>query len=271
MAPRAPRKDLLRPIRLALTFFRISAMNEVQYRVNFFLQLVESFVALGTALVVLTLVFSYTDDLAGWSRYELLAVMGVHVLMGGVIHSVIQPNMERLIEDIRQGTFDYSLTKPEDAQVLASVRELRLWQGIDIVIGAVVLGVAITGLEGGVGMTHALTFAAALLLGAVMIYCFWLILTIGAFWIVRMHFIVELFEGVYQAGRWPVSVYPPLLRASLTFLVPLAFAITVPAQAITARLTAPTFLAAAVFAVCLSFLTRWLWRVGLRRYSGASA
>jgi ABC-2 type transport system permease protein len=271
MATRPGKREILRPLRLAWTFFRISAMNEVQYRVNFFLQLVESFVALGTALVVLTLVFSYTNDLAGWSRYELLAVMGVHILMGGIIHSAIQPNMERLIEDIRKGTLDYWLTKPEDAQVLASVRELRLWQAIDILVGAVVLGVAVVRLDSGVGAGYALAFAGALLLGGVMIYCFWLILTIGAFWIVRMEFIVELFEGVYQAGRWPVSVYPPLLRAGLTFLVPLAFAITVPAQAITTRLTPETFLMAVAFAIALAAFTRWLWRLGLRRYAGASA
>ena len=54
--------------------------------------------------------------------------MGVHILMGGVIGTSIQPNMVRLMEDIRQGTFDFVLTKPDDAQVLASVREVRIWQ-----------------------------------------------------------------------------------------------------------------------------------------------
>ncbi len=54
-----------------------------------------------------------------------------------------------------------------------------------------------------VGPAEALAFAAALLLGASRIYCFWLILTTGAFWIVRMDQIAELFEGIYQSGRWP--------------------------------------------------------------------
>ena len=52
-----------------------------------------------------------------------------------------------------------------------------------------------------------------------------------AFWIVDVWKIMELFDGVYQTGRWPVSIYPGWLRFGVTFLVPIAFAITVPAEA----------------------------------------
>ena len=151
------------------------------------------------------------------------------------------------------------------------MREVRIWRAVDLLIGAVVLGVAVARLQAPLGVTDALGFAVALLLGAVMLYCFWLVLATGAFWFVRIEFIVELFEGVYQAGRWPISVYPDWLRLGFTFLVPLAFAITVPAEGLTSRLDAPTLAAAAAFTAFLVALTRWLWRTALRRYSGASA
>ncbi len=51
------------------------------------------------------------------------------------------------------------------------------------------------------GAVRALAFVGAVLLGVLTIYCFWLLLSVGAFWVVRLEFIVELFEGVYQAGR----------------------------------------------------------------------
>ena len=93
----------------------------------------------------------------------------------------------------------------------------------------------------------------------------------SAFWLVRMDFVIELFDGMYQAGRWPVSVYPGWLRTGFTFLVPLAFAITVPAEALTGRATGWSLLGAAAFTAVLFALTRLLWRLGLRHYSGASA
>jgi viologen exporter family transport system permease protein len=265
------RRDPVRPLRLFGLFFRVGAMNELQYRANFAVQLFQSAIALGTGLAVIGLVFSQTTELNGWSQPELLAVFGVHVLMGGVIGTFIQPNMVKLMEDIRQGTFDFVLTKPEDAQVLVSVREIRIWQAVDAVVGLVVLAIAVGQLQASVGLAQAALFAIALLLGALMVYCFWLILTIGAFWVVRMDQIVELFEGIYQSGRWPVTIYPGWLRVSLTFLVPIAFAVTVPAEALTSRLTAETFALAVGFAAALLLFTRWFWRFGLKHYSGASA
>ncbi len=261
----------MQTFRLFGLYLRIGALNEVQYRANFWLQLLESAIALGTGLAVIGLVFSQTPDLNGWSHPELLAVLGVHGLMGGLIGALIQPNMNRLRDDIRQGTFDYVLTRPADVQLLSSIREVRIWRLVDVIVGGSVLGYAISQLRTSVGLVDAVAFAVALVLGGLMIYCFWLALTTAAFWIIRIDEIHELFEGVYQSGRWPVTIYPGWLRVSLTYLVPIAFAITVPAQALTSRLTPDSLALAAGFAAVLLLGTRWFWRIGTRRYSGASA
>jgi viologen exporter family transport system permease protein len=269
-APRVAREPL-RPVKLFGTFFRIGALNELQYRGNLAVQVFQSIIGLVTGLAVLALVFGQTTDLAGWSQPELLAVMGVHILMGGVISAAVQPNMERLMTDVRQGTLDFILTKPEDSQVLISVREFRIWRLVDVVVGGVVLVIAIIQIQGSLGLGTALGFAFALLIGATMIYCFWLMLTTAAFWIVRMDEIHELWDGIYQSGRWPVAIYPGWLRISLTYLVPIAFAVTVPAEVLTGRLTIETLAIATAFAVALILVSRWWWRFGLKHYAGASA
>ena len=99
----------------------------------------------------------------------------------------------------------------------------------------------------------------------------WLILTTAAFWIVRMDEIHELWDGIYQSGRWPVTIYPGWLRISLTYLVPIAFAVTVPAEVLTGRLTLETLAIATGFALALVLISRWWWRFGLKHYAGASA
>lgn len=258
-------------LRLAWSYFRIGALNELQYRANFLLQLLQSLIALAVGLIGLAVVFSHTPDLAGWTRPELLAVMGVYLLMGGVVRLTIQPNMQRLIGEVRDGGLDFALTKPADSQALVSVRELRIWQSVDILTGLGVLAAAAAQLPAGVSAGQALAFLAALACGAVMLYAFWLILTTGAFWVVRMEHMVELFEGVYRAGQYPVGIYPDWLRTGLTFLVPVAFAVTVPAEALTGRLTPGSLAGAAALAAGLLAAARWFWFVGLRRYSGASA
>lgn len=252
-------------------YLRVGAMNEMQYRINFFIQLFQSGIALATGLVVLALVFSYTDSLRGWSQADLLAVMGVHILMGGVIRTWVEPNMARLMQDVRQGTLDYALTKPEDSQVLVSVRAFQIWQLVDVVVGIIVVGWALVEIQAGTTWLAASAFGIALLLGALMIYCIWLIITTGSFWFIDMGNLIEMFQSLYQAGRWPVGIYPGWLRASLTFIIPVTFAVTVPAEALTGRLTPITLLGAVGLTAALLFITRRVWFFGLKNYTGASA
>lgn len=261
----------MKAIKLALTFLRIGILNELQYRVNFLIQILESAIALGTGLIGLWLVFSHTTTLNGWSATELLVVMGVHILMGGVINSVIQPNMQRLMDDVQAGTLDFALTKPVDSQLLISVRQVSFWRFVDVLTGLIVLGYAISQFQEKVGLWQALGFTVALVLGGVIVYCFWLMLTSTTFWIIRAQNMVELFQGLYAAGRWPVSIYPNWLRNGLTFIVPVAFAVTVPAEALTNRLTALTLAGTVVLTLFFLLLARGVWQIGLKNYSGASA
>jgi ABC-2 type transport system permease protein len=258
-------------IRVALLHLRIGVMNDLQYRVNFALQVLQSLLAVAVGLIVFQLVFSHTSELNGWTHSELLALLGVQAVMAGVIHAVIQPNMMRLTEEVQEGKLDHALVKPVDAQMLVSVREVQLWQAVDILIGAAIIGFALAQIGGDLGVLDTLAFGVSLLFGAVLLYCFWLVLATGSFWVVRMWFLPELFEGIFQTGRWPVGIYPDWLRFGITFLVPIAFAITVPAEAVTSRLDWKTFVFAALFTVAAFVLSRWFWRFGLKRYTGASA
>jgi viologen exporter family transport system permease protein len=258
-------------LRVSWLFLKVGVLNEMQYRINFVVQLFQSAIQLTVGLIVVALVYSHTDDLNGWSQAELICVLGIQILMGGAIKAYIQPNMTRLIDDVREGKLDHALTKPEDAQVLVSVREVRIWQVVDLVSGSIVLGIGLSQVTAGVGILDALTFGVALVLGALMIYCFWLIIATVAFWVVNMWTVVELFDGVYLTGRFPVGIYPGWLRYSVTFLVPIAFAVTVPAEAVTSRLEWETLALAAGFGAALFAATRWFWRFGLRNYTGASA
>ena len=258
-------------LRVSWLFLRVGVMNELQYRVNFVVQLFQSAITLGVGLAVLALVYSHTDELNGWSQSELLCLTGIQILMVGAIKTYIQPNMERVIDEVREGTLDFALTKPADSQVLASVREVRIWQLVNVVSGLLVLGFGLSRIATDLGVLDATAFAVSLVLGAVMIYCFWLVIATGAFWVVDMWHVAELFDGLFQTGRFPVGIYPGWLRFGVTFLIPVAFAVTVPAEAVTSRLDWQTLLVAVVFAVVLFGATRWFWGFGLRRYSGASA
>jgi ABC-2 type transport system permease protein len=140
-----------------------------------------------------------------------------------------------------------------------------------VIMGLVVMGWAVAEIHQGIEVGSTVGFIAAIFLGGFMIYCVWLMLTTTAFWVIRVHDMVNLFQGLYAAGRWPVGIYPNWLRSTLTFLVPIAFAVTIPAEALTGRLTPLTLAGAAALTIFLMLLARGVWLLGVRNYSGASA
>jgi ABC-2 type transport system permease protein len=258
-------------LKLIHKFLQINALNELQYRANFFMQLFSSLLDLAFGLAGLGLVFYHTEHLAGWSQAELLAVLGVYMLIAGLTRVAIQPNMMRLMGDIHRGNLDFMLIKPVDAQFLVSAWQFEIWKLLDILMGVGVLAVAVFLMGAVTSLWQALAFVLLLVCGGLIVYSFWLILTTTAFWLVQVHGVLELFESIYQAGRWPVTIYPVWLRLSLTFLVPVAFAVTIPTQALTNRLTWGDLFLTLGLTIAILTVSRIFWKTGVKRYSGASA
>ncbi|MCY3901188.1 MAG: ABC-2 family transporter protein [Caldilineaceae bacterium] len=258
-------------IRLFATYLRIGILGELEYRANFWISLVQSALDLCVALGGLAVVFSHTDTLGGWRPEELLALVGVYFLIGGLIRTIIRPSMTKFMDDVRQGTLDFTLTKPADSQVLVSIQSVEIWRLVDVLIALPVLAIALIRLGAQMGLIDTAVFAVTLLSGGLIIYSFWLMLSTCAFWFVKVENIQVIFMSMWQAGRWPVSIYPAWLRAVLTFLVPVAFATTVPASAVSGRITGANLVGTVALAVAMLIVSRWFWRVGIRFYSGASA
>jgi ABC-2 type transport system permease protein len=262
---------MVRYLQLFSTFLRLSALNEMQYRANLFLQLFTSALSLANGLAGLALVFYHTQTLNGWQPEELLVVVAVYTLIAGWIRAMIQPNMWRIMDGIQEGTLDFTLTKPEDTQVLVSMTSFELWKLSDVLLGLALLVYSVVRLGARIGPTEALFFALMLVCGGLILYSLWLTVTTTSFWVVRMWAIFEFFDRMYQAGRYPVGIYPVWLRLILTFIVPVAFAVTAPAEALTARLTTQTLALALGLTVATLIGSRLFWKFGLRHYSGASA
>jgi ABC-2 type transport system permease protein len=261
----------MRSLGLVLLSLRLGVLDALQYRADFVIQLLQSFVGLLTALAGLAVVFGQTDELGGWTQDELVALVGVFLVVRGLIGSVVRPSMERLMEGVRKGTLDFTLTKPADAQLLVSVREVAVWQLVDVALGVVITTIAIVNLGERIGIERAGAFALVLVAGLAIIYSFLLVLATLAFWLVRLENILVIFGTMYEAGRWPVGIYPPWLQVGLTLVVPVAFAITIPVEALIGRLEPSTMVLAVGLAIAFLVASRAFWKFGLRRYTGASA
>lgn len=247
---------MVRSFQLAWMSIRLGFLNALQYRTDFWIAMVQSLIGLATSLAALAVVYGQTGDLGGWQRDELVALIGVFMIVAGLLGLVVRPSLERLMEGIRLGTLDFDLLKPVDAQLMVSVRQVEVWRTIDIVLGTGVLVYAIVQIGERVGIERAALFLLLLIAGLAILYSFLLVLATLAFWLVRLENIMVIFGSMYEAGRWPIGIYPPWLRGILTFLVPVGFAITVPTEGLVGRLTSPTLLDAIALATALPLIAR---------------
>jgi ABC-2 type transport system permease protein len=104
----------------------------------------------------------------------------------------------------------------------------------------------------------------------VILYSLWFLLATTSIWFVKIYNVTEVLRGLLEAGRFPVGAYPALYRVFFTFVVPVAFLTTVPAEVALKRGEAPLLLAGGL-ALLLFLLARGFFRLALRSYTSASS
>lgn len=264
-----------RAFSLMLLFARVSVQNFAAYRFDFFMRLFMSFVQLGAELVIVYTIYHNTDSLKGWRWQHMVVLVGVYRIIAGGIRIYIVPNMRAVLEDIREGTLDFILLKPVNSQLLVSIREFVFWRFTDIILGGVAAAYGAYKLSVHTNVVQILTFLLMLVAAFAIIYALWLALATLGFWFIRVQNIEMVFWNVFEAGRYPVMIYPPWVQWGLTFLIPLAFITTFPAGMLTGDsatgVPASAPILACLMAVIALALSAWFWRFGLKHYSGASA
>lgn len=258
-------------LRLLGVFARASVAEELAYRANLVGNLVGT--ALNASLAVLTvaLFFRHARTLGGWTQAEVVVLLGVFTLVTGLVEMVLRPGVGKIVEHIRQGTLDFVLAKPVDAQFFVSFRYLMVWRAIDIAVGLSMIGAGLSFRGAWPSLWQVLAFAAALVAGLLVVYSLWLGLMTLAFWFVKVDNLAFLFDSTFQAGRYPVGVYQQALRFVFTYVLPLAVVTTAPAAALVGRLTPGAALWSAIAAAGTMASARWLWWRALRTYTSASS
>lgn len=261
----------LKYIRLFREFFRACLVEEFEYRANFTANLLSTLFWLAMAVLTVQLYFYKTNQVGGWSFYEVLVLLGIFNSIHGFIEFFLQPNMSRLVGHIRNGTLDFVLTKPVDSQFYISFRHLVFWRLFDVVLGLGLAGYALWKMDAVPTAGELILFAIVFLSSLVVVYSLWMGMMIFSFWAVKVDNLSYLFGSFFETARFPVSVYKGVLRLVLTYIFPIAFVTTFPAAAVIGKLSGVDVLVSCTVAVVCFTLARWFWKIALRHYTSASS
>ncbi|MBM4778305.1 MAG: ABC transporter permease [Archangiaceae bacterium] len=251
---------------------KASVMLAVQYRLDFVLDLVIGLFWTVAAVLPLFVVYggsSSAQGVPGWTFGETLLVVGCFITLQAVIDGAISPSLSSVLDHVRKGTLDFVLLKPHDAQLLVSTARFQLWRAAGLIHAGIVFTLGFRELGHGptvLGVAEALLL---LLVATALLYSLWLLIVSVSFYAVKVDNLSSLFTSIFDAARWPASVFRGAFRIVFTFVIPLVVMTTLPAEALLGRLPWTSLVGSIVGAAVFAVVARAVWLLSLRRYTSA--
>jgi ABC-2 type transport system permease protein len=261
----------MQTLKLLSAFFKVNVQMALAYRADTIVNILLNIMWLAWELLSLNIIFNNTTTLGGWGFGELIALLGVFRLVHTLMIALIWPNTEKFNQSIRDGSMDYTILQPVNSMFLVTFSRITVWRIWDLVLAIILILVGINMSGDIVTPLHILTFILLAISGTIVIYSLWIILIALTFWFTKFDNNVTILQALLDSGRYPATVYPAWLRIIVTFVIPIAVATTIPLQALRGDLELKQIVTYFVVAVISFLVASRVWKLGLKRYSGASS
>ena len=258
-----------RYLKVLKLFWSTAIAAELEYRLNFAIAAFTSVANLAGSIFSLFLFYRNGYNFQGWSWSEAIIVLGFFTLLQGFSATFLAPNLNKIVEQIEKGTLDFVLLKPISSQFWLSTRILSPWGFPDIFFGIILIFYA--GNQLSLTLSGYLVSLIPLGFGFVVLYSLWFLLGATSIWFVKIYNVTEVLRGLLEAGRYPIAAYPAVYRFFFTFIIPVAFLTTVPAEAMLGKTEVIWLFGAGILAVGLFLVSIAFWRFALRFYTSASS
>lgn len=258
-------------LRLLGVQLRVSATVAATYRFQFVMDGLLALLGAAGRVIPLFVALHGRPPIGGWTFDSALVVVGFFTMIKGVLDGAVNPSLVAVVDHIRNGTLDFLLIKPKDAQFLVCTSKFELWRGVDLFTGGAVIAWAFARM-GTVPRGLDVALSLVLLLSAtVLLYSVWLLVVTAAFWVVRLDNLAFMFNALFDFARWPRSVMKGALAVLFTFVLPLAVMTSYPAEALRGILRPSDAATAIGLAAGFAVLARVVFKRALGRYTSASS
>ncbi len=248
----------------------MSLKRDLAFRTNLLFQFLLVVTATGSALFALEIVYTRTETLGGWHAGEAIILIGTFTIVSGVLSAFIEPNVLWFNQRVTSGELDDVLLKPVPSLFLMSLGRHSPFGLLQIVVGLLVVMWGTRDLGVGFDVLNGIAWLTLLVASLALTWASRVLIAMVALWVPGLALDV-VYDGVWQFGRYPVTIYRQPARFVLSWVFPLAFITTLPARALTQGVSVPVLALSFGLAAAAVVLVRAVWSAGLRRYTSATS
>src|SRR5256885_1429949 len=210
--------------------FRNSLIREMNFKANFVLWMFVEMLWFVGQIVFIDVLFLYVDKIGGWSKWEVVALIGTHQLIAQIFQAFFYVNVANIPELVRTGKLDFLLLLPVDSQFAVSTKQFGLDSIVNTAVGGMVVIVALSKLGHVPSPMSILLYLIGICFGIAVHYSIMLSLAAVSFWIVRAQGLVYGYFNFLNIARYPDSIFPRLFKFIFSWIVPVVIVSNVPAR-----------------------------------------
>ena len=252
-------------ISLYFSFLKISLKEILIYRIDCIVGILSQFVVQLVSLIFIFIVFSHTNNIAGWNFYQILLLYGVTRIPIGIAGYCFDGLYDIGPKYIRNGDFDKILLRPVHPliSIIGSSREFVAIADLFIGIGISVFMLVKLSIPITVFLILKILFFS--LVGAFIIGAINTIFSISSFWTYRSNEVIWSFYRMYTFTEYPITIYNKFIRILITVILPFAFVAYYPTMAYLGFNMYMIYLSPIV-AIILWLIAIKLWNLALNKY-----
>lgn len=256
-----------RYFRIFKVLTRASLIRDIAFRGAFYIDLFHAILWLGLFFLVIEVFFTHTTEIAGWSKGNLIVLLGVWSFFDDLASGTFWEGVKRIPTLVAEGQMDFILTRPVDSQFIISIERFRFSRVIPLIadIALIVYGLNLGG--AGSFLSMGLLFPIMVVAGYVTAFSMFYFLHTLGFWFLRIDNIWALYEGIENVGKYPVDVFGRHIKLISLTVVPIAVMMVLPAEALIGFLSGAEVINALAVALLAFLFSRWFYQKSVRRYS----
>lgn len=263
---------LRRYLGIYAVLWRNSVMREMSFKLNFVLWIVAEMMWFALQLCFMNVLYSHTESIAGWSKWEVVLLVGCSHFIQQLFTALFLSNVTELSELIRTGRLDFLLLLPVNTRFLISFRKVDLGAFVNAATAVGVIVYALIQLNQVPRIVQVVVFLLLCLVGTFIHYSLVFLLASVSFWTVRAQGIIWGYYNLFNIARLPDTAFRGFYKVVFTFVLPILLVSNVPARWLSEKSGSLASVGLLVLMALACFgMSEAVWRYSLRHYTSASS